>query len=83
METNESITLQLLSDAHVAQLTSMSSSWVRNQRFKLRHGLKHSLTVAPVMVGSVPRYRQADVINWIESLGVDTSTQAGGGHHAN
>ena len=52
---------RLVNDAIIADLLSMSRSWVRKERFNRRHGLPHSFTVDPVMVGSVPRYRIEDV----------------------
>jgi hypothetical protein len=58
----------LLSDADVANKLRVSRSWVRAQRFKRRHGLSHELKIDSVMIGSMPRYRQEDVIAWIKDL---------------
>jgi predicted DNA-binding transcriptional regulator AlpA len=59
---------RLIGDQEIAQLVSMSRSWVRKQRLNRRRALPHSLAVDPVMVGSVPRYRHTDIANWISSL---------------
>ncbi|MBT6361707.1 MAG: hypothetical protein HOJ67_05875 [Rhodospirillaceae bacterium] len=58
----------LLDDGYIAHDTSMSKSWVRQERHKRRHGLPHILTIDPVMIGSSPRYRRSDYLEWIESL---------------
>ena len=57
----------LITDADVAQLTSMSRSWVRKQRWNRRHGHPHVFDVDPILIGSVPRYRLDAVLGWIES----------------
>ena len=59
--------MNLLSDAQVAELLSVSRSFIRKQRFNRRHGLPHVFNVVPVMVGSLPRYRLEDVLAWIAS----------------
>ncbi len=58
---------QLVRDVYLAQLMSMSQSWVRKQRMYRRQGLPHILNIDPVMIGSVPRYRAADVQAWLAS----------------
>jgi len=60
---------KLINDAEVARLTSMSKPWVRQQRKKLRDGETHIFDVQPVMIGDSPRYRLADVLDWIKSQG--------------
>jgi hypothetical protein len=57
-----------LNDADVAIWLRVSLSWVRVQRCKRRHGLAHKFDIDPVMIGSMPRYRQEDVIAWINNL---------------
>lgn len=59
---------RLLTDRDIARLLSVSHSWARKQRFDRRHGLRHVLTIDPVMVGCLPRYRVEDVEVWISSL---------------
>jgi len=49
-------------------MLGMSRSWVRKERFNRRRGLPHTLTIDPVMIGSTPRYRQSEVMDWVESL---------------
>ena len=60
---------QLMKDAEVAHLLAMSQSWVKGQRFKRRHGLTHVFDIDPVMVASKPRYRRAEVLNWLKRRG--------------
>lgn len=66
--TNPLILTKLLCDKDVAILVSMSPSWVRVQRFKRKAGIEHSFTVDPVFIGSSPRYKPEDILNWISSL---------------
>ena len=58
---------RLISDAQVAELLSVSRSWVRKERFNRRHGLPYVFDVDAVMVGSLPRYQINDVRAWIAS----------------
>jgi hypothetical protein len=60
-------TEQLVDDRAIARLLTLSPGWVRKQRFLRRHRLDHIFTVDPVMIGSVPRYRLADVLAWIDA----------------
>jgi hypothetical protein len=55
----------LYSDCDLAALLRMSRSWIRKQRMWRRAGLPHVLTIDPVMIGSCPRYRAADIVAWI------------------
>jgi hypothetical protein len=59
---------QLLNDREIAKLTSMSTGWVRNQRWRRKHNEEHSLTVDPIMIGTTPRYRLNNIIDWIDRL---------------
>ena len=58
----------LINDADIAGMLGMSRSWVRKQRFNRRRGLPHTLTIDPVMIGSAPRYRRSEVMDWVASL---------------
>ena len=58
---------RLVRDSHIAELASMSQSWVRKQRMFRRRGLKHVLNIDAVMIGASPRYRLADVLAWLAS----------------
>lgn len=60
-------TNRLVRDGHIAELIGMSKSWVRKQRMYRRRGDDHVLAIDPVMIGSVPRYRLADVEAWLAS----------------
>ena len=59
---------QLINDKTVSQMISMSCSWIRRQRMDFMHGDNPIFAVTPVMIGSSPRYRLADVLAWISSL---------------
>jgi hypothetical protein len=52
-------------DADLAALLRISRSWIRKERMYRRHGLPHVLTIDPIMIGTVPRYRASDVDAWI------------------
>lgn len=58
----------LLTDKDLAQICGMSPSWVRQQRYRRRHGMDHALTIDPVMIGRCPRYKAQEVEEWISSL---------------
>ncbi len=66
----------LISDADIADMLGMSRSWVRKERFNRRRGLPHTLTIDPVMIGSTPRYRQSEVMDWVASLENEPSGSA-------
>lgn len=59
--------IELCSDSDLASLLRISRSWVRKQRMYRRAGLTHALTIDPIMIGSRPRYRLADVEAWLEA----------------
>lgn len=58
----------LLSDRDVARSLSLSLAWVRKQRWLRNRGESHVLTIDPVRLGKIPRYRTADLIAWVEGL---------------
>ena len=64
----------LISDADIAGMLGMSRSWVRKERFNRRRHLPHTLTIDPVMIGSAPRYRRSEVMDWVASLENETSS---------
>ncbi len=66
----------LISDADIADMLGMSRSWVRKERLNRRRALSHTLTIDPVMIGSAPRYRRSEVMDWIESLEKEPSGSA-------
>lgn len=66
----------LICDKEVARMIGMSPSWVRVQRWKKRTGQEHVFTVAPVTIGTSPRYRREDVELWMATL-TDTVKTAG------
>ena len=57
-----------MKDSEVAGLFGVSLSWVRGQRFKKNHGQDHIFNIEPVYIGSMPRYRQQDVFDWMENI---------------
>ena len=60
-------TSNLLNDRAISDMLCMSPSWVRKQRWLRRKGEPHILTIDPILIGSTPRYRQPDVITWLEA----------------
>ena len=68
MQITEGKSFRLLKDKQIADLLAVSSSWVRKERFNRRHGLAHSLSIDPIMIGSVPRYRESEFRSWCDSL---------------
>lgn len=58
----------LLTDATLAEMLSVSLAWVRKQRYLRRKGEPHTLTVDPVLVGDMPRYRIQDINTWLAGL---------------
>ncbi len=54
-------------DAWIAERIRMSVSTIRGQRFKRLHQREHWLTIDPVYIGSKPRYRLADVRDWLST----------------
>jgi hypothetical protein len=67
---------QLINDAGIACLFSVSRSWVRKQRYLRRHELPHVFNIEPVMVGSCPRYRMRDVDAWIKGRSAEAIPSA-------
>jgi hypothetical protein len=59
---------RLVADKYISDRIFVSLSWVRGERHKRRHSLPHILTIDPIMIGSIPRYRQDEVDEWMESL---------------
>jgi hypothetical protein len=55
-------------DNEIAALLGMSSSWVRGQRFKRKHGEEHVLTIDPVYIGKMPKYDRVEVDEFVEAL---------------
>lgn len=61
-------TSPLLDDRDIGRLLNFSDSWVRQQRRNRRLGLKHALTLDPVMVGDHPRYDPAAFARFMQDL---------------
>ena len=58
---------EFITDAWLAKQLQMAVATIRSQRFKRLHGLDHWLDLAPVYIGSRPRYRRSDAIAWLKS----------------
>lgn len=55
-------------DKDIARRLNLSSSWVRGQRYKRRHGLPHIFTLDPRYIGTCPRYVAAEVEAFIAAI---------------
>ena len=71
------MSVRFFDDKQIADILSLSRSWVRKQRWLRRHGHPHVLTLDPVMIGSVPRYCVEDVEAWLLSLRVANDNEPG------
>ncbi len=58
---------EFVTDAWLADQLQMAVATIRSQRFKRLHGLDHWLNLAPVYLGSRPRYRRSEALAWINS----------------
>ena len=56
-----------VTDRWLADQLQMAVATIRSQRFKRRHGQKHWLTIDAVYVGSKPRYRRSEAIEWLRN----------------
>ena len=57
-----------LSDRDIAEYLSLTSSWVRKQRWLRRQNESHVLSIDPILIGSTPRYRISDFVEWLGNL---------------
>jgi hypothetical protein len=57
---------EFVTDSWLANQLQMAVATIRSQRFKRLHGLDHWLDLAPVYIGSKPRYRRTDAIAWLQ-----------------
>ena len=58
---------EFITDAWLAEQLQLAVATIRSQRFKRLHGLEHWLDLAPVYIGSKPRYRRSEAIAWLQS----------------
>ena len=58
---------EFVTDAWLAEQLQMAVATIRSQRFKRLHGLDHWLDIAPVYIGSKPRYRRSHAIEFLQS----------------
>ena len=58
---------EFVTDNWLAEQLQMAVATIRSQRFKRLHGHDHWLDLAPVYIGSRPRYRRSEALDWIQS----------------
>jgi hypothetical protein len=58
---------KFVDDRWFAEQIGMKVATIRSQRFRRRQGLPHWLTIDAVMIGSCPRYRRFDALEWLAS----------------
>jgi hypothetical protein len=58
---------EFVTDSWLASQLAMAVATIRSQRFKRLHGHDHWLDIAPVYLGSRPRYRRSEALAWIHS----------------
>lgn len=68
-------------DKDVAHRFGFSTEWVRQDRFRRRHGQHHVLDFDPVMIGSKPRYRSEDIDALIARLKAQAPKPPRGENH--
>ena len=56
------------SDKRIADMLSVSSSWVRKQRYLRNKGEDSLFPLDPTYRGASPRYKSSDVLSWISGL---------------
>jgi hypothetical protein len=67
---------EFVTDFWLANQLQMAVATIRSQRFKRLHDLDHWLDIAPVYIGSRPRYRRAEALDWINSRGQSNTSRA-------
>jgi hypothetical protein len=63
---------RFLTDRDVAHYLNLSTSWVRGQRYRRRHGLPHVLSVDAINIGGSVRY----LLNEIEAFADGIESEA-------
>lgn len=58
---------EFVTDSWLADQLQMAVATIRSQRYKRLHGLDHWLDLAPIYLGSRPRYRRSEALAWIFS----------------
>lgn len=67
---------EFVTDSWLAEQLQMAVATIRSQRFKRLHGYEHWLDIAPVYIGSRPRYRRSEALAWINSRGQSNTPRA-------
>ena len=65
MKGDRAMKATLVNNFDFGNLSSMSTGLVGNQRWRRKLGEDQTLMVDPVMIGSAPRYRLDEFLNWI------------------
>ena len=55
-----------IDDRWLAGQTRLKPETFRAQRFKRLHGLDHWFDLDPIYIGSKPRYRLSEALDWLE-----------------
>jgi hypothetical protein len=58
---------EFITDTWLAEQLQMAVATVRSQRFKRLHGEPHWLDIDPIYIGSKPRYRRIDALDWLSA----------------
>ena len=58
---------EFVTDSWLANQLQMAVATIRSQRFKRLHGLDHWLDIAPIFIGSKPRYRRSEAAKWLRT----------------
>ena len=58
---------EFVTDSWLAYQLQMAVATIRSQRFKRLHGHDHWLDLAPIYLGSRPRYRRSEALAWIHN----------------
>ncbi len=58
---------EFVTDSWLADQLQMAVATIRSQRYKRLHGLDHWLDLAPIYLGSRPRYRRSEALAYIHS----------------
>ena len=57
---------EFVNDQWLANQIGMKIATIRSQRFKRLHGYEHWLDIDPVYIGSKPRYRRSEALDWLK-----------------
>ncbi len=58
---------EFVNGAWLADQIGMKVATIRSQRFKRLHGEDHWLGIHPIYIGSKPRYRRSEALEWLHN----------------